>query len=111
MKRIIFGVFLVVLGGLLVAERAGGVHLAPGLLWPLIMFALAASAFADYRIRSGVVFTLLGSIFLVCSLGLFGLSYGRSWPLLMIAVGIGIVLRALFPDVPRRIRDGEVHRV
>jgi hypothetical protein len=93
-RRIIWGIFLVMLGALLLAERFGGLHVPIGSLWPLILFASAASRFAAGRIAAGVMMALLGAIFLACSMRWFGFSYAHSWPLLMVAVGTSIVVRA-----------------
>jgi len=109
MRPIIWGVFLIVIGGLLLLERFGGLHAPAGTFWPLVLFALAASAFARRRIASGVLLTLIATLFLACALGLYGLSYHNSWPLFIVAVGVGIVLRAFIPDGPRRPRGGEVN--
>jgi len=107
--RPIWGVFLVVIGSVLLLERFGGLHVPEGTFWPLVLFAFAAAAFARRRIASGVQLTLIGTVLLVCALGLYGLSYRNSWPLFIVAVGIGMVLRAFIGDGPRRLRGGEVN--
>jgi len=44
--RPIWGVFLVVIGSVLLLERFGGLHVPEGTFWPLVLFAFAAAAFA-----------------------------------------------------------------
>ena len=111
MKNIVWGVFLIVLGTLLILERFAGVHLPTGTLWPLILFALAASHFASHRMVSGVTFTLIGTVVLACTLGWYGMTYGHSWPLLLVAAGIGIVVRAFMREDSHSYRRPEVPHV
>ena len=108
MKSIIWGVFLITAGSLLLLERFGGLHIPSGSWWPLILFAIAAAHFAKGRIGSGVMFVFIGTAFLACTFGWFGMSFHHSWPLLMVAVGAGIVAHALTGGDRRRWKEGTV---
>ncbi|MGH7741316.1 MAG: LiaF transmembrane domain-containing protein [Candidatus Eiseniibacteriota bacterium] len=94
-KNIVWGMFLVVLGVLLLLERVGGVHWPVGSLWPLVFLALAANSAIERQVGGTVMFLLLGLIFFSVTLGWFGLSYHSAWPLMMVAAGLGMVIRAV----------------
>ena len=99
--NVIWGIFLVVLGGLLMLERFGHVHVPTGSLWPLILFVVGISKLTEHRFGSAVMFFLLGSVFFMVTLGLYGMTYENSWPLLMVAAGVGMVLRSLTGESSR----------
>ena len=103
-KSTIWGVFLIVLGGLLLWERLGNVDIPSGTLWPLILFVIATTKLVERRYGAAVMFVALGGVFLACTLHLYGMSYERSWPLFMVAVGLGMVVRSL-------TREREIFRV
>jgi hypothetical protein len=105
--NVIWGVFLIVIGVLLLLERVAGLHIPTGSLWPLVLFAMAASSAARGRIGSAVMFTMLGAIFLGVTFNVFGLSYHKSWPLLMVAAGVVMVVRSFFHE-PRIASREEV---
>lgn len=107
MHNIIWGVFLIVIGALLLLERVAGLHIPTGSLWPLILFAMAASSAARGRVGSSVMFTMLGVIFLCVTFNVLGLSYHRSWPLLLVAAGVGMVVRSFIHE-PRVVHREEV---
>jgi Na+/melibiose symporter-like transporter len=107
-NNVVWGIFLVVLGGLLILERFGHVHIPAGSLWPLILFVIGISKLLQRRLGSAVMFFLIGSVFLCCTLGLYGMTYEKSWPLLMVAAGVGMVIRSLTgessrPRMPRAV--------
>jgi ABC-type transport system involved in cytochrome c biogenesis permease component len=104
-KNVVWGVFLIAFGALLLLENLGGLDLHGGSLWPLVLFALAASKVVEGRIGAAVTFTLLGTVFFAITMNLYGLTYRNSWPLLIVAVGIGMIVRALLGDV-RSVRLG-----
>lgn len=93
-KNLIWGAFLILLGVLLFAERLGA-HIPEGALWPLVLFALAASSIVDRRPVRTAVLLALGAICLCASFGWLGLSYAHGWPLVMVAAGLGIILNAV----------------
>jgi len=105
--NIIWGVFLITIGVLLLLERMGGLKLPTGSLWPLVLFALAVSSAVRGRIVSTILFTMLGTIFLGVTFNWFGLSYHKSWPLLMVAAGTVMVVRSFIHE-PRIVRRVEV---
>jgi hypothetical protein len=104
--NIVWGVFLIVIGVLLLLERVGGLNIPTGSLWPLILFALAVNSAVKGRVLATIMFTLLGVIFLGVTFNWFGLSYAHSWPLLMVAAGVAMVVRAL-TGAPRIARHDE----
>jgi cell wall-active antibiotic response 4TMS protein YvqF len=95
MKSPAWGVFIVLLGVLLLLERFGVVHYPEGTFWPLLLAMLGVSALIERRLGSSVLFLLLAGVFLAFTLHWHGLSYARGWPLLMVAVGVAIVVSAL----------------
>lgn len=90
-----WGVFIILLGVLLLLERFGIVHYPEGTFWPLLLAMLGVSALIERRIGSSVLFLLLAGVFLAFTLHWHGLSYGRGWPLLLVAVGVAIVVSAI----------------
>ena len=94
-RSIIWGVFLIALGALLLLERFGQLHVPAGSLWPMILFVIGVAELAEGRYGAAALFMALCFVFLACTLGLFGMTYEKSWPLLMVAAGAGMVMRAL----------------
>ena len=102
-KTLVWGLFLIALGGVFLLGRLGLVEVRwVGELWPAVFFAIAANHFMDRRPGSGVMFTLMGVWFFACTFGWLGLTYRNSWGLLLVAVGLGIVIRAISGEEPRR---------
>jgi len=109
-RSMIWGVFLIALGTLLLLERFGGLHLPEGTLWPSILFVIAITHLIERRFGGALMFVLLGFVFLACTLGWHGMSYQKSWPLLVVVAGVGMVVRALTGEASRcRIRDEVEH--
>lgn len=106
-RSIIWGVFLIVLGALLLLERFGHLHIPAGSLWPMILFVVGIAELAEQRYGAAVLFMLLAFVFLACTLGLFGMTYEKSWPLLMVVAGTGMVVRALTGGGSRRRLEKE----
>ena len=106
-RSIIWGVFLIVLGALLLLERFGHLHVPAGSLWPMILFVVGVAELAERRYSAAALFMFLGVAFLACTLGWFGMNYEKSWPLLMVAAGFGMVVRALTGVGSRRRLDKE----
>ena len=108
MKSSIWGVFLILIGSLLLMERLGHVPLPIRSLWPLILFVLAAIRVIEKRYGSALSFVLLGFVFLACTNHWYGMTYHNSWPLLLVAAGAGMVVRALrnersYGELPKRV--------
>jgi hypothetical protein len=95
-KRIVWGVFLVALGALLLFERFGAFGWG-GMVhwWPLILVALGVTRLIERRPGSALTLFLMGGWFMLCEYGWQGFTYGNSWGLVLVAVGAGIVVRAL----------------
>ena len=104
---IVWGVFLIVLGALLLLERFSHVHIPAGSLWPLILVFIGVAELAEHRYGAAALFMFLALVFLACTLGLFGMTYEKSWPLLMVVAGVSIVLRTLVGWTSRRRREEE----
>jgi hypothetical protein len=95
-KRMIWGVFLVVLGVLFLFERLTPWNFAgAGEWWPLIFIVIGVTHLVERRIGSATTMILMGAWFLAVTSGWMGFDWHNSWPLLLVAVGIGIVVKAL----------------
>ena len=106
-KKLVWGIFLIVLGGAFLFDRLHLVDLPSlGSLWPAVFLVIAVSHIAEGRLGSALTFLLLGAWFFACEFGWYGLDYGNSWPLVLIAVGAGIVVRAIGGDLGKRAREG-----
>ncbi len=108
-RRILWGAFLIVLGGAFLLGRAGMLEVpAVERLWPLVFLVLGLSQALERRLGSTVMFLLMGAAFMAVEFHWMGLSYHNFWPLLLIAVGAGIVVRAARKEDAARGR-GEAH--
>jgi hypothetical protein len=108
---IITGLFLIVLGGLFLASRIGGLDLGPvWQYWPLLVIFFGVSKLVSGRsgaaIGGGVFMTVIGLWFLAVQFEWYGLDYSNSWPLALVAVGGSMVTRALVGDRGTRPRRG-----
>ncbi len=103
--RIIWGLFLVALGALLLLDRFGPWEM-PGLgqLWPVIILAFAVVRLFEGRPGGALTLTGLGLWFLAVEFHWYGLDWGNSWPLALVAVGLGIVVRGLTGEDRRHLR-------
>ena len=96
MKKLVWGSFLIVLGGLFLLERLGPWSLVGiGEWWPLILIVIGIIRIVERRVGSALTMILLGAWFLAVTSGWLGLTYGNSWSLVLVAVGVGIVVKAL----------------
>ena len=112
-KQMMWGVFLILLGVLFLADRLGALPLwaADYHWWGLLVIGLGLVSLARPRkahdVGNGVTITLLGVWFVMASNNLYGLTWVNSWPLALVAAGAGSVARALaasfLPD-PQRVR-------
>jgi len=95
-KRIVWGVFMIGLGAVLLFAHlgvfgwTGAVH-----WWPMLFVLFGVNRLLEWRPGSALTLFLLGGWFLACEYGWWGLRYGNSWGLVLVAVGAGIVVRAL----------------
>ena len=109
---IVWGIFLIVLGTLLLLARFSHLHFSAGSLWPLILFFIGVAELAAFRYGAATLFMFLALVFLACTLGLYGMTYEKSWPLLMVVVGGSMVVRALTGRTSlRRREEEEAHHV
>ena len=106
-RPMVWGFFLMVLGGAFLLDRLGVVEMPEvRQLWPAVFAVIAVSHIADGRLGSGLTFLLLSAWFFACEFGWYGLDYQNSWPLVLVAVGAGIVLRALGGEPKPRVAEG-----
>jgi hypothetical protein len=95
-RQILWGLFLMALGGLFLLDRTGLVELPSiGRFWPAVLLVIGASKFLARRWGSGAMLSLMGLAFFAAEFGWAGLAYHNFWPLLLVAVGVGIVIKAL----------------
>jgi hypothetical protein len=101
--KILWGVFLMALGGAFLAARLGVFDL-PSIwkLWPTALLVAGAGSFWERRPGSGTMLTLMALAFFAAEFGWMGLTWATFWPLLLIAVGAGIVVGIFDREEPRR---------
>jgi len=103
-RTIIWGLFLIGLGGMLLLDRLGVFWLPHiGRLWPVVMFVLALVRLVEGRPGSALTIAGLGAWFLAVEFHWHGLDWDNSWSLALVAVGIGIVVRAVTGEDRRRL--------
>jgi hypothetical protein len=107
-RQILWGVFLMALGGLFLLDRTGAVEM-PSIwrFWPLVLLVAGASRLFARRPGSAATFLLMGVAFLAAEFRWMGLSYSTFWPLLLVAVGVGIVIKAISAEEACREREEE----
>jgi len=106
MKSMVWGFFLIALGGAYLLDRYGVLQVPVWRWWPVVLYVIAVIHVVERRPSGAVMFTLLGTWFLFCTNEWLGLTYHNSWPLLMVAVGSSMVVGALSGEGPRRRRNG-----
>jgi hypothetical protein len=95
-KRIVWGLFLMGLGTVLLLMQLGIVHI-PGLwrFWPVVFGVTAVGQLTERKPGGAVMSVIMGAAFFAAQFGWLGLSYRSFWPLLVVAVGVGIALAAI----------------
>ncbi len=99
-SRLVFGLFLLLIGGLLLAGNLGyDVPRQVWSYWPLLLVGLGLvklirPASGDER-RSGLWLVIVGGIGWINVRHLFGLDWGSSWPLFVIAAGAMMLLEGI----------------
>jgi hypothetical protein len=102
---VFWGLFLVALGVAFLLERAGVLPFGDvWQLWPVVFWVIAVNNAWERRWGSALMFLLLGAAFLAANYNWWGLTYSTSWPLILVAVGVGMVVRSLTGEQPRRRR-------
>ena len=104
-KRILWGVFLIVVGGLLLMARLDYVDI-PSIwkFWPMVFVAIGAGHLLERRPGGAASMLLMGLSFFAAEFRWLGLSYHTFWPLLVISVGVGLVLRSISREDDGRAR-------
>jgi hypothetical protein len=109
-SRLVLGVFLLALGGLMLAINLG--FDLPGGWWryfpvPLIAFGLWGLILPNRHLdRSGGVWLLASGIYcLIGVFGLFGLAWGTAWPIFVIAAGLSFMVRG-YPNESQKASKG-----
>jgi hypothetical protein len=96
LKPLIWGLFLIALGGLFLFERFDLMSLhSIGRYWPVILIMIGISQLTERRFGSSINYVLSGFWFLAVQLHWYGLTYRNSWPLLLVGIGAGMVVRSL----------------
>jgi predicted membrane protein len=97
--KIIIGVALVTIGGLLLVERLGvflpfnvDVWQLIGMFWPLILIAIGLKLFFENNTTGGVILFTLGAVIFLTNVFDFNF-FSVLWPLLIIALGVSILIR------------------
>ena len=95
------GLVLIGLGVLLLLDRVGSVDVEPyWRLWPVSLVILGIGQLArpavSRNICWGATLILLGAGYLCINYEILGLDWSNSWPIALVALGIGLVLDALF---------------
>jgi predicted membrane protein len=93
LRRLLFGLALIIVGGLLVLQRAdivGDFNIWQ--LWPLILVGLGIAMLAERQGSplGGLILLVIGLVFLIGNV-LPGSSWSWVWPLVLIGVGILII--------------------
>jgi hypothetical protein len=108
--RVIFGLLIMVVGALMLANRFN--WRLDVSIWPWFLIALGLLRLVDESPdgkecmssrRMALWLVFVGAWGLLNEYRLFGLHYGHSWPLLVVGAGVFMVWRALGPE-PRRTR-------
>jgi len=95
-RRILWGVFLIALGGVFLLERFGWIELQDlAQWWPAGLLVVGVGHVLDRRFGTAAMLMLMSLAFFAAELRWLGLSYRNFWPLLLVAVGVGVVVRAL----------------
>ena len=108
-KKLVWGIFLIALGGLFLFERFVPWGLAGiGEWWPLVFVVIGITQLVERRVGSALTMFLLGGWFLAVTSGWMGFTWQNSWPLSLVAVGAGIVVKALTGEERGRRSTREV---
>lgn len=100
-SRLIFGVFVLLFGGLLLLDRFGVLYAEDYLqYWPIALIVLGVMKLAQRGANkgAGLVLTILGGWLLLRNLGVVDLDFHILWPVLLVLFGINLI----FGEVRRR---------
>ena len=108
----IFGVILIVAGGMYLLRNLGFLYFdSIWRFWPVILILIGGSKIANPRfpgqIVPGVILTAVGGIFLLRSLGIiYGDVWGYIWPVFFIGVGLLLLFRNMVGTSPWEANHG-----
>ena len=95
-SHLVLGVFLLLIGGILLAGSLGyGVPWDILLYWPILLMALGLVGLvapSRHMTRSGGMWLFVSGLY--CQIGLthwFGLGWTSAWPLFVIAAGVDLI--------------------
>lgn len=113
--KLVWGLALVVAGGLLMMDRFDYLFLDNlWRFWPLLLVALGIGSFVtapeDEGRRTGLWLVLIGGWLLVNFFELFGFFWDTSWPLLVIGAGVVSLFYPKEACGRGRFRSGDVRR-
>jgi predicted membrane protein len=94
-NRVLTGVFLLVIGALLMAKTAGVFFPSWFFTWPMILIAVGIYSAFQHRFKGGawMLFLLVGSIFLADKISDNFYLRPYFWPIILISTGIFFILR------------------
>jgi uncharacterized membrane protein len=96
--RLVLGLFLVLIGALLLADHAGlDVLGSAWSYWPLLLIGMGVAKLlwpgGPEERDGGFWLLVVGGYAWISTRHLFGLSWGTAWPLVLMAVGLQMALR------------------
>jgi len=109
-SRLVFGAFLMAVGGLLIADNLGlGVPADVWSYWPFLLIGLGITKLAFDRGdgRGGGYWLLVAGIYGWLSVfRIAGLEWGTAWPVFVLAGGLWILIgRAVCGTPPKRLEE------
>lgn len=108
--RLVFGAFLMLIGGLLIADNLGfDVPVDVWSYWPFLLIALGVAKLAldEGEGRGGGFWLLVAGVYGWLSVfRIAGLHWGTAWPVFLLAAGLWIVIgRVVCAGAPPRLEE------
>lgn len=108
--RLVFGAFLMLIGGLLIADNLGfDVPVDVWSYWPFLLIALGVAKLAldEGEGRGGGYWLLVAGVYGWLSVfRIAGLHWGTAWPVFLLAAGLWIVIgRVVCGGAPPRLEE------
>lgn len=92
-SAILWGVFLILLGGLFLFNRMGIADIRGMVeMWPLVLVMIGAGHMVEGKFGGGITWLVIGVWCMACNYDWLGLTYWNSWPVCLIAGGLGTVI-------------------
>jgi hypothetical protein len=101
---IMWGLTLVTIGGVFLAQRLGWLTINPFKLWPAVFIAMGLGSLVSGghgSLLGAFSFFWMGAIFFLHNFDVIGLQ--DSWPLFIVLAGITTTWKALAPPRPARV--------